>query len=461
MIRSFTFRTTLWFAGLVTAVLAAALAVGGWLLDQQMIRGLELLHEVEAQELADLLGNDGAMSAAEMRDRIEHDVDSDAKLFFIQVRGADGEVRFRSENLADTVLPDWSQREMHWTYTLPEVGAVRVTGAAMGPWRLQIASRLEPNERLLRDYLQVAGLLVLGGAALSVGLGWGFTRLTLAPIRSIERTARRIGADNLSERIPVPAGSDELAALSRLLNETFARIEAAFGQVRRFTADASHELKTPLSLMKLNAERLRSRLAGDEESEAALDNVLEEIERLHQIIEHLLFLSKAESGVLQVECERLVIPDWLGDWVEDAHVLAEDANLTFAFEVDGSRVVRGVPNLLRQLLFNLLSNALKFSPPGGRITLRVRPAGPGRCELAFEDEGPGLPEEQLTRVFDRFVRYEPNNGAAGASAEASKPGHGLGLAICRSIVELHGGTIRAENRKDRRGLRVVVSLPAE
>ncbi|WP_221031398.1 sensor histidine kinase [Actomonas aquatica] len=459
MIRTFTFRTTLWFAGLVTGILVAVLAVGGWLLNRQMIAGLELLHEVEAEELGELLGSDGALSAAEIQDRIAHDADSDAELFFIQVRGRDGVVRFRSDNLEEAVLPDWSQRGVHWTYQLPGVGPVRVTSMTEGPWHLQLASRLEPNRRVLNDYLRVAGLLVLGGALVSVGLGWGFTRVTLAPIRSIERTARRIGADNLSERIPVPAGRDELAALSRLLNETFARIEAAFGQVRRFTADASHELKTPLALIKLNAEKLRPHLADDEEGEATLNNVLEEIERLHQIIEHLLFLSKAESGVLRLEYEALRMPDWLRDWEEDAGVLAEDVGVRFELVEEGAATVRGVPSLLRQLLFNLLSNALKFSEAGGRVTLRVQVRG-GRCWWSLEDEGPGLPEDQLARVFDRFARYVPSagNGRADSDVEA-KPGHGLGLAICKSIVELHGGVIRAENRRERKGLRVVVELP--
>ena len=458
MIRSFTVRTTLWFAALVTAILVASLAAGGWLLNRQMMAGLELLHEVEAEELGELLGDDGALTAAEIRDRIAHDADGDAELFLIQVRGDDGEVRFRSGNLADAILPDWSKQSLHWTYTLPGIGQMLVTDSTQGPWHVQIASRLEPTHRVLRDYGRVAGLLVLGGAAASIGLGWGFSRLTLAPIRSIERTARRIGGDNLGERIPVPAGRDELAALSRLLNETFGRIESAFAQVRRFTADASHELKTPLALMRLNAEKLRPHLEHDADGAAALDNVLEEIERLNQIIEHLLFLSKAEGGVLQLQREPLRMPDWLSDWAEDARALAEDGGAMFVLESRGQATVCGVPNLLRQLLFNLLSNALKFSPSGGGVRLAVT-AHETHCEWVLEDEGPGLPTEQLARVFDRFVRYQPTPPPSGEEPVELKPGHGLGLAICKSIVELHGGNIRAENRHDRPGLRVGVTLP--
>ena len=459
MIRSFTFRTTLWFAALVTTILVVSLVVGGWLLNRQMIEGLKLLHEVEAEELGELLEGDATLTATEIRTRIAHDADGDSELFLIQVRGNDGEVRFRTKNLEDAVLPDWSKNTQHWTYTLPEIGQVLVTDSSQGPWHVQIASRLEPTHQVLRDYGRVAGLLVFGGAAASIGLGWGFTRLTLSPIRSIERTARRIGADNLSERIPVPAGRDELAALSHLLNETFGRIEAAFAQVRRFTADASHELKTPLALMRLNAEKLRPRLESDPEGMGTLGNVLEEIERLNQIIEHLLFLSKAEGGVLQLKREPLRMPDWLSDWAEDARALADDEGVSFVLKTEGQATICGVPNLLRQLLFNLLSNALKFSPVEGSVSLHVIRVD-GHCEWALEDEGPGLPAEQLARVFDRFVRYQPVLVRSDGQLAEPKPGHGLGLAICKSIAELHGGSIRAENRTDRTGLRVVVRLPS-
>jgi len=300
-----------------------------------------------------------------------------------------------------------------------------------------MASRLEPPREVLRSYYQVAALLVLGGAVASVALGWAFTRVVLAPIRLIERTARRIGADNLSERIPVPAGHDELVALSRWLNETFERIELAFAQVRRFTADASHELKTPLTLMRLNAEKLRRQVPDDAFAQNVLDGLLEEIERLHQIIEHLLFVSKVESGTLSLELEPLPMPAWLDDWREDAQVLSEDQAVIFTFKLAGDGQINGVPHLLRQRQFNLLTNALKFSPAGGKVVLRVisNPDQAG-CQWILEDEGPGLPSDQLSRIFDRFVRYE-----AASAAAPTQPGHGLGLAICKGIVELHGGSI--------------------
>ncbi len=451
-VKSFTVRTTFWFSGLVTTILAVVLAIGGWLLNRQMIAGLELLHLVEARELAEMLGPSSALSSEEIHERIAQDADHDAELFLIQVHDQSGSVRFRSENLGNFVLPEMAGGTPHRTLQVPAVGPVRVSHLVIGPWHVQIGSRLAPTARVLRDYLQVAALLMLGGAAVSVALGWGFSRFTLAPIREIERTARRIGGDNLSERITVPPGRDELAALSRLLNETFDRIEAAFAQVRRFTADASHELKTPLALIRLNTERLRRRLGDDEESADALDDVLEDIERLNQIIENLLFLSKAESGVLQLDQAELRLPDWLHEWGEDAQVLAEDGGVRFELQLRDEGRIAGVPSLLRQVLFNLLANALKFSPPGGRIVLRVTRTAT-RWQWVMEDEGPGVPSDQLERMFDRFVRYERAEDAD------RRPGHGLGLAICKSIVELHAGTIRAQNREGRSGLRIEVTLP--
>ena len=249
-----------------------------------------------------------------------------------------------------------------------------------------------------------------------------------------------------------PKGRDELAALTRLLNETFDRIESAFGQVREFTAAASHELKTPLALLRLNLEKLRPRLEDDPEALSTMADLLEEVDRFHQIIEHLLFLSKAESGVLKLKPERVDLPGWLAEWAEDASVLVEDRGGRFELDLEGQGGLMGVPSLLRQLLFNLLTNALKFSPHSGLITLQVRRDGP-QWRLALSDEGPGLPSDQLERVFGRFVRYERGDDPV------ERTGHGLGL-ICRSIVEFHGGTIKAANREDRSGLRIQVVLAA-
>ncbi len=450
---TFTQRVTLRIAVLVTVTTAVVLALGGWLLDRQMLRSIEVLHDAEYHELRTLIGSDLNLTAEELARRIAHDADSDAALYFIQVHSDRGAVIFRSPNLGPNVLPDLSGREMRVTLELPGIGPVHSSEFHDGPWHVQVASPLAGLRLLLRDYVRVSVLLLVGVGLVSVAVGYGFSRATLRPIRAIEATANRIRSDNLSERIPVPASGDELASLTRLLNQMFDRLQASFEQVRRFTADASHELKTPLALIRLNAEKVRARVAGDPDATAAVADILEEIAQLNQVIDRLLFLAKSESGALQLALRPVALPALLQPFAEDAQALAEDRGVHFALASNVAGEIRADPELLRQMLLNLVANAVTVTPRGGWVTLDSSPAG-ASWRLSVRDEGPGLPGDQLARVFHRFVRFERAGEPGGAGH-----GHGLGLAICRSIVELHGGTIRAENRSDRSGLDVIVELP--
>lgn len=450
--RTFTQRLTLRFAALVTATTAGVLAIGGWLLGKEALRSVELLHAIEFKELRALIGDSPTLTADELSQRISRDVESDAALYFIQVHSERGEVMFRSPNLGTNVLPDLSGRDLHWTFDLPGIGPVHISEFNEGPWHVQVASPLAPTRRLLRDFFELAAILVAVVAAAGLGLGYAFSRLTLRPVRAIEQTARRIGADTLGERIPVPPGRDELAALTVLLNQMFDRLEASFDQVRRFTADASHELKTPLALVRLNAEKLRPRLAGDPEGLSTLEDLLEEISQLHQIIESLLFLSRAESGALAPKARAVEIPVFVRDLAEDAMALAQDRGATFVVGDVPPGELSGEPTLLRQMFLNLVSNALAVTPPAGTLALAVVPTEHG-WRFTLRDEGPGLPAEQLERIFERFVRFDSPEG------RTKTRGHGLGLAICRSIARMHGGTIRAANRSDRPGLELIVELP--
>lgn len=450
--KSFTFRLTLRFVLLATGTTAAVLLLGGFLLQHENERGLELLHEIEARELRQLIGDDGSLRAPAVAAKIKRDSDSDAALFIIQVADAAGEVLFRSENLGQTVLPA-AGASPHRTVDLPSLGRAHLSEYELRPWRIQVGSPLAPSDRLLRDYLRISVPLVVGVALLSVAMGYAFSRATLRPIRSIEDTANRIRADNLSERIAVPPGDDELAALARLLNQMFDRLQGSFEQVRRFTGDASHELKTPLALIRLNAEKLRSRLAADPEGSAAVSDILEEIAQLHQVIDRLLFLAKSDSGALVAALRAVPTDTFIAAFSEDAQALAEDRGVRFALARNDPGEVRAEPDLLRQLLLNLVANAVMVSKPGSCVTLESIRTPAGRT-FTVVDEGPGLPDAHLARVFERFVRF------GNAEAEGTnRGGHGLGLAICKSIVQLHHGSIQAENRSERPGLRVTVNLP--
>jgi two-component system heavy metal sensor histidine kinase CusS len=264
----------------------------------------------------------------------------------------------------------------------------------------------------------------------------------------IQETAARINSDNLGERIPVPAVHDEISNLVRLLNEMFDRIEVAFNQTRRFTAEASHELKTPLSLVRLQTEKLALEGGLKPAQEEAVHMALEEIARLNQIIEELLFLSRAESQAVTLQTQLQDPRMMLEAFAIDARVLAESRGVKFIERIEDVGNVAIDGKWIRQVLLNLLANALNVSPRGGQVTL-ISQFRAKTWSVAVEDEGPGVPVEQRERIFERFVRLGD-----------SSSGSGLGLAISRSIVGLHRGSIYAEAALNGRGLRVVFEIPA-
>jgi signal transduction histidine kinase len=442
------------FAVLVMATMAIVLAVGGWLLSREANIGLDLLNHAEFVEISDRLGpNAAALPDQEIDRRIRPHTEVDAALYFFQIHSDTGRLLFRSANLGPAVLPDLSGGRLQQTVELATVGEVRLCEFYQGSLHVQIASPLAPVHRLLRDYAHVS-LLLLGGVAFaSVGLGWGFARLTLLPVRAIHDTAARIRADNLGERIPLPGGRDELAALVTLLNRMFDRLESSFAQIKRFTADASHELKTPLTSMRLNVEKLQLTCAADPEATTVIGDVLEELDLLRRITESLLFLAKAESGTLVLNRTKVSAEEFIRDFAEDALALAEDVGIRFQVVRADTGQVRCEPTLIRQLLLNLVTNALRVAPRDSVVTFESI-LTQDHWRLMVGDQGPGLPPDQLERVFERFQRYGPTAGQKDLGA-----GIGLGLAICRSIATLHGGTIRAENRGGGAGFRVVIDLP--
>ena len=453
---SFTTRVTLQFAALVTATTAVVLLVGGWLQSRQAVAGLDFLNAAEYQEIRQRLGVEPrGLSPASVEALVREHVQIDAAQYFFQVRSRTGQLLFRSPNLGETVLPGGPQTDGDRTVQVPGLGRMRLSEFGTGDLHVLVASSLEPAERLLRDYAQTSVVLLFGVGLASLGLGWYFARLTLRPVKAIRETASRIGPDTLGERIPIPEGQDELSALARLLNDMFDRLEASFTQVRRFTADASHELKTPLALLRLNAEKLQRRVATDPEAAEAVGQMLEDLDALRRMIESLLCLAKAESGTLAPALAEVEVGEFVRSFGEDAAAIAEDRGVIFNIEKADTGMVRCEKTLMRQVLFNLLDNARRATPPGGRIALDSTLGG-GRWRLALEDEGPGVSDAQLTRIFERFVRF-----GAGEETGANGSGHGLGLAICRSIVALHGGVIEARNRSDRSGLRVTIELPAK
>jgi heavy metal sensor kinase len=454
-VRSIGARLALWYAAAATATLVCLFVAGYYLLKINLVHGLDLMNRAEFAQISAHLGSDYASLNDRVIDaRIRETTDYASVLFFITVDDPHGPVRpiFYSTNLRGLEIPDVPGQRT-FNAVLPGVGELRVGEFILGPFDVTIATPLDNVHEAMRYYTQTCLWLLAVMLAVSVAIGFGLSRLALRPVRLIRETASRISSDNLSERIPVASIRDEISELALLLNLMFDRLEISFKQIRRFTAEASHELKTPISLIRLQAEKLLVHGNLDADNEESVHVQLEEVSRLSHIIEELLFLSRAESFEIRLNLTTQDPKAILMSFSQDARVLAEHRGLQFVCSHEGQGSVLAEPHWLRRVLLNLLTNALNASPQGSRVILTssIR-EGFWRVQLA--DQGPGVPSEYRERIFERFFRLPPANAAA-------DEGSGLGLAICRSIISLHGGTIWAEAPPDGSGLSIVFQIPAQ
>jgi signal transduction histidine kinase len=445
-------RLALWYAGVSTVTLIFLCAGGYYLLNDQLIHGLDLLNATELEQIKSGLGPDSArLPPTQIEQRLRSLTAQAPVPFYIQLHGPDGSVLFSSANLGGRRLPDMDVPGYRSaTVTLDGVGEIRLGEFSLPTLHVAIGSSLGQVRRVMEGYTETSLVLVCLMLVVSVIMGLALSRAAMRPVRLIQETANRIRSDNLSERIPVADVKDEISNLARLLNEMFDRLELSFNQVRRFTAEASHELKTPLSLVRLQAEKLLVEGGLNPGQEEAVQMQLEEIARLNKIIEELLFLSRAEARAVRLDFHRDDPRAFLQSFAQDARALAEHRGMTCTATIEGHGLVDFDAKWLRQVLFNLVQNALNVSPPGGQIFL-TSDFTVESWRVAVEDQGPGVPAAQRERIFERFVRLE---GGAGEGK-----GSGLGLTISKSIIGLHQGQIRAEATAKGTGLRLVFELP--
>lgn len=442
-------RTALWYACAATVTMALLFAAGYRFLESHLMHGLDLMNEAEFHQIEAHLGPDYAsMSAPFMEVRVRDIADFSFTLFYVEIHVPNRGTVFRSSNLVDHSIPDVKGLPRYNT-VIPEIGEIRAQEFRLLPYEVVVATPLSPAREILGSYTKVAAILLIVMLFVSLGIGITLSRMVLRPVRAIRDTANRIRSDNLSERIPMTGARDEMYDLANLLNQMFDRLETAFGQIRRFTAEASHELKTPLSIIRLHSEKL---LELDELPPCSRESVhvqLEELSHLSRIIDELLLLSRADANAIELKLSAQQPEPFLRTLTADMKDLAEYHGLGFSWTHHGAGQVAFEPKWIRQVLLNVLSNAIHVSPSGGRLKLESV-IEDGVWRVCFLDQGPGVSPEFLETMFERFVRA-PNTAA-------TYQGSGLGLAICRSIVELHHGLIFAKLRPDQPGLCVVFEL---
>lgn len=303
---------------------------------------------------------------------------------------------------------------------------------------------------LLLLLLAVPLALVLAGAA-----GQSIARRALRPLDRMAARAAGITARNLSDRLDIQNPDDELAQMANVFNHLLDRLEQAFLQLQRFTADAAHELRTPLASLRTIGEVTLESGHGEEGYREALGNILEETSRLSETIDSLLLLSKAETSEPGGEHSVVVVAELVNEVLNLLEILIEEKCVTVLQENEatGGVCVRANRTLLRVAILNVVHNAVKFSPDGSilRISYAYSETAGAKLLLGIQDEGPGIKPGELERVFDRFF-------TSCSSATASQSGAGLGLSITKLIVERTGGTIRFDDAVQQ-GARCTIELP--
>jgi heavy metal sensor kinase len=308
---------------------------------------------------------------------------------------------------------------------------------------------VEDELESLREILYLATPAVLLVAGLG---GWFLARQGLAPVAAMARSARRIGAGSPDRQLPVADPRDELGQLATAFNELLARLDAAFDEQRRFMADASHELRTPLSVMSTAAGvTLKKEHRAEEEYREALRMMGEQTRRLSRIVQDMFLLARADAGRYPLRKRTLYLNDLLGEVARAGVMLASDRNVAVELTNLPEAAFHGDEDLLRQMVLNLVDNAVKFTPAGGNVRLSLTRRADGYL-LSVSDTGPGIPAEAREHVFERFYRADK------ARSRSEDGGAGLGLAIARWIAQAHDGDLELAD-SDGAGATFIARLP--
>ncbi len=302
---------------------------------------------------------------------------------------------------------------------------------------IQIATSIDGLLETMKVFLVTISAMIPISVFISMLGGIFITDKVLSPIKEITRAARRISSENLHERLEIKNPDDELGELAKTFNDMIERLEKSFSRIKEFSADASHELKTPLTTLKGEIEVALLRDRSKEEYREILRSALEEIDRLTKVVNGLLTISKGEMGKILLEKKEVRLEEIVADVVSQTYHIMEEKGLDFSMDKKGDDRVIGDRNLLKQLFFNLIDNAIKYNNFGGSIRVFIEGRN-GEVSVRIKDTGIGIPREEIPKIFEKFYRVDKSR-----SREIG--GAGLGLSIVKWIVDAHGGKIEVES----------------
>jgi two-component system OmpR family sensor kinase len=303
-----------------------------------------------------------------------------------------------------------------------------------------------PAQLLLGTMFVLAPLILL----LSVALAYVLAGNTFKPVDTLINEVEAItDGRSLHRRVPTDEADEELGRLAETLNRMIGRLQTSFGGLRRFTADASHELKTPLTVVRADVERAMHPNVGAQERMQMLEEAMQEIARMSDLVDSLLTLARADEGRFDLHREPLQLEPLVRDVFETAVILGEDAGVTVSLPLIEDAVIMGDGTRLRQLFLNLITNAIKYTPRGGHVEMTLSLRNNNEIGFAVRDTGVGIAAADLPHVFDRFWRADKarsRRAAADLRGATERGGFGLGLAIAQWIAQAHGGTLTAQSR---------------
>ena len=308
--------------------------------------------------------------------------------------------------------------------------------AAGQTYTLVILQSLRAQEEMLEGVQETFAWVIPIAVVLASAGGYVLARKSLAPVVAMSTQAERIGAANLHERLPVHNPRDELGQLAASFNQLLGRVDESFERQKRFVADASHELRTPVAILRGESEVALSRAERSAaEYRESLRLLHSEAQRLSHIVDDLFTLTRADAGQYPLEPRDFYLDELVADCVHATRTLAQAKRITLSCDITEELPMHADEGLLRRMILNLLDNAIKYTPPGGSIWVSSNRGG-GQCALSIKDTGPGISGDLQPKIFERFFRADKAR-----SHSDTDGGAGLGLSIARWIAEAHGGRL--------------------
>jgi heavy metal sensor kinase len=450
-IRSISFRLVAWYAGLLTGIFLLLCAVLYLDLRHFLEKDLRQSQARRARQIASTLlvhvkQTGESFVASQTKDWYEPEINDR----FIRITRNDGTLVYGSDAPKDgsfdpsevPIFPPPLQTESYRELKLSGgktllVAALNFKSSGNPDYLVEFGELLDPVETMLNHlFLQLAWGLPLAVIIIAGG-GYLLVRRALTPVEQITRAAERITQHNLSERLPVTHTGDELERLSVSLNRMITRLDEAFQNSKRFVADASHDLRTPLTILRGELENFAEDARLDSELRERVGSMLEEVVHLGKIVEQLFTLSRLDAGEAQTEWTHFDLTELAQTTAGQMNLLAVDKGISISCDARQPVPVKGNRVRLKQVVVNLLDNAIKYTPEKGAIQLRVHGVN-GHAVLEVEDSGIGIPSDALPHIFERFYRVDQARSADSESA-------GLGLAIVKSICIAHGAEVEAQS----------------